>query len=190
MKDQYLHNQQQVNVQHSTGVLEDVGDVLAMEDVLKDIQTHPDVETVLEVGCRLGYGPWAVQRRFRNVMAFGCDVVPAFIDIAKVRGGAEYYVWDLHDEPPEELDTVFDYVFSQGVLEHVHNPRVALDNLVSVTGGRFYHKIDCSPAPNPSHYTVATPEEWVEWFAEIISHKRFRWTVVGNVLTIEGTVCA
>jgi SAM-dependent methyltransferase len=84
---------------------------------------------VLDVGCAYGF---MLQRFPESFQKFGIDVSKYAIEMAKERlPTATFKVGNAEDELPFEED-FFDMILLRDVLEHLENPKVALENIQKV----------------------------------------------------------
>ena len=98
---------------------------------------HHAGHRILEVGC--GTGCDLLQFAKHGAHATGIDVTPRHVRLARerVRGMAEVHEADARALPFE--DETFDYVYSHGVLHHIKQPRLVVDEIFRVLrpNGRF-----------------------------------------------------
>lgn len=125
---------------------------LAMEPML-DATDVRGGSRVLEVCCGLGYGVGAALGR--NAEAWGIDIAPAMIEIARVRyPAASFSQGDA--EPLDFGGTTFDAVICSFGLNHLPNPEGALAEARRVLrpGGKFAFTLWCPPGKSKFHELV------------------------------------
>jgi len=192
---EYEDNQLYANMCHLSGALENDSDVWQCQKVLADVAVHKP-RTFLEVGTRTGLLPLKVALAHPEIHVYGVDTVSAFLDIANTRCDKfhlqdkclrlYYCEQDMHDLSSH---VEVGYVCSIGVLEHSHNPKLALSEIFRVCHRRVYLEIDLAHDEKyaGSHYTTETqPEDWLSMLPKDHGFD-LRWVRIGNTLTIEGT---
>lgn len=94
-------------------------------------------ERVLEIGC--GTGSDLLQFAKHGAHAFGIDVTPAHVRLATKRVGGKAEVLRASGTSIPFADSSFDYVYSQGVLHHIDEPRLVVEEIFRVLRprGRF-----------------------------------------------------
>ena len=98
---------------------------------------HHEGERVLEVGC--GTGSDLLQFAKHGALAFGIDVTPQHVKLARQRlNGAGQVTFGDATSIPFAANT-FDYVYSHGVLHHIDQPQRVVQEILRVLrpGGRF-----------------------------------------------------
>lgn len=164
----YIKAQYEVNKQHSNHQVESDNEeaIDRVKDFAKWVkQSQLPSGSFLDAGCRTGYAMDELAIQFPAAEVVGCDIVPQFIERAQLRG--EAVVADLHDLPFD--DQQFDWVFTNTVIEHCHDAKLAASELLRVARvgclcitdledeARFRH--------NASHFTYHNnPVEWVDVF--------------------------
>ena len=85
---------------------------------------------VLDAGCGFGYGADMLSQFSKNVV--GIDKNPTAISVAKnkYRSKVKYFVYDIEEISPHNFQ-FFDYVTMFEVIEHLTNPKKALEFLKS-----------------------------------------------------------
>lgn len=98
---------------------------------------HHQGERILEVGC--GTGCDLLQFAKHGADAYGIDVTPEHLKLARQRvaGAAQVLFGDATSIP--FASCAFDYVYSHGVLHHIDNREKAVGEIIRVLrpGGRF-----------------------------------------------------
>ncbi len=94
-------------------------------------------ERVLEIGC--GTGCDLLQFAKHGAIAFGIDITPEHIRLARERVGSLALVLYGDGTNIPFQDASFDYVYSHGVLHHLDQPRRMVEEIFRVLrpGGRF-----------------------------------------------------
>ena len=98
---------------------------------------HHSGEDVLEIGC--GTGCDLLQFAKHGSRAFGIDITPEHLRLARERVGSKAAIGQAEATALPFADGSFDYVYSHGVLHHIDRPRLVVDEIFRVLrpGGRF-----------------------------------------------------
>jgi len=164
----YVKTQYEVNSRHNDGSIEATYEE-AIEHANKLStwikETKLSCESILDAGCRTGYAMEAFITQFPAIDVHGIDIVPEFIETAKLRG--EAVVGDLQNLPYE--DRQFSWIFSCTAIEHCYDlPKAAAEMRRTADIG-FYVLTDLESKDrflhNPSHFTYHNdPTEWIDEF--------------------------
>ena len=178
--EEYVRVQHQVNNAHMDGRQEHQFEeaVYHAATFAKWLKHHDlPADSILDAGCRTGYAMEALGGHFPAAQVIGIDIVPEFIEVAKLRG--EAVVGDLQNLPFEDCE--FDWTFSCTAIEHCPDLAEAISEMQRVSQYGFYIQTDledkATSAKNPSHFANhPNPGEWIEEF----SHPDW-WLVYLNV---------
>lgn len=98
---------------------------------------HHRGERVLEIGC--GTGSDLLQFARNGAEAFGIDITPEHLRLARERLSGQADIREGHATAIPFPDATFDYVYSHGVLHHVDQPKTVVQEVFRVlrSGGRF-----------------------------------------------------
>lgn len=153
------------NDRHANGMYElesEYDEALDQAERLEEAYGLPS--SVLVIGCRMGYEVRAFASYFPTSIITGIDIVPAFIEHAKLRATQNVLVADMHDLPFH--DRSFEWVYSTGTLEHAYDPKRVIDEMCRVATRLIYVTADIvEELRNTSHFAFSTePQEWLDLF--------------------------
>ena len=111
--------------------------------VLKELGGTMQGGTALEIGCGRGVGASVILDTFGAEFVDAFDLDPSMVQLARRRLAAEsarVRLWVGDAEVIEAEDDTYDAVFDFGIIHHVPQWRVVLDEVHRVLkpGGRFY----------------------------------------------------
>ena len=123
--------------------------------------------SVLDVGCRTGYGLCELLRNLPVARVAGLDIVPEFVEEARAYAPeAEVTVGDICALPYP--DRAFDWVYCSQTLEHALDCDAAVRELSRVAARCLYISVPLEQdnpelrTTNPSHHTfLADPLDWL-----------------------------
>lgn len=100
---------------------------------IKDISPTEETGNVLEVGCGAGYSLVHLQKYYDTKVSFSaCDIDPELVRLAKEKNpNVMCEVGSIYDLPYK--DKSFDTVYCLEVMEHLEDPKKALEELARVT---------------------------------------------------------
>jgi trans-aconitate methyltransferase len=100
-------------------------------------------KSVLDAGCGTGVLLQQILNKYPNAQLTGSEYSPQGLEFAKKRlPQGEFHVLDLSKET---LDRKFDLITCIDVLEHIHDDRAALKNLLAMTGGHMILSVPIGP---------------------------------------------
>lgn len=110
---------------------------------------------MLEVGCGAGRFLRALKKDSPRASFFGCDLDPRALALGRSHhDGVRYAAGDLHNLP--YLDGQFGTVLFFDVLEHLRQPRQALEEIYRVLepGGLLHALVPCEGQPGSLHWVL------------------------------------
>lgn len=150
-----------------------------------DLVEARDFETVVDVGCGLGFKLGIVHRRRRGTRLIGIDQ-PNAVDYCRQNNDyGEWYVDDFEHPSADLADLKADLVMSSDVIEHLRDPDNLLDYmrrrmrpgglvLLSTPERDALRGSDCDHSPNPSHIREWNFQEFEAYLssrgAKILEH--------------------
>jgi len=110
--------------------------------IRKELKKLKKDSKIMEAGC--GIGQWVFWMAEQDYQVVGVDLAPKAIAVAKKYAqknnikNCNFIEGDIRNLKIK--DNYFDYIFSFGVLEHFHNPKVILDEFKRVlkVGGKIF----------------------------------------------------
>jgi ubiquinone/menaquinone biosynthesis C-methylase UbiE len=117
----------------------------------QDQQPLPAGSACLEIGCGRGAGVSLIAKRFHPRRIDAIDIDPSMVRLAKRRGRGANRVQGVTMEADAQAlpyrDACFDAVFNFGILHHLEDWRLGLEEVARVLrkGGRFYFEEIYSP---------------------------------------------
>lgn len=166
MPEGYVESQRDYNSLHNNGAKEVHTEeaVLYIKEFSKWIKMHDtrlDL-SILDAGCRLGYGLRTFIEEFPAARVVGVDIVPEFV--AEADAYSEAYEMDMHNL--NFKDKEFDFTFCCQALEHCYDISKAVDELYRVTKTAAFISVPLEIAGtyelNRSHYAYTDSSfDWV-----------------------------
>ena len=146
---------------------------------------------VLDAGCGFGYGADMLSQFSKNVV--GIDKNPTAISVAKnkYRSKVKYFVYDIEEISPHNFQ-FFDYVTMFEVIEHLTNPKKALERIHSIIkdGGKLFISTPNkrnSPKNNQHHINEFSKEDLEEILIETgftVTEKFGQYPILGDMAEI------
>lgn len=163
----YVAAQRLTNTRHADGMLQKPAEsypVFLFVEALQDLE-EPTPQSVLVIGCRLGYECEYLRRQWPHAEVVGLDIVPQFVEKTNQTGQA--VLADMHDLPFSPSG--FQWVFCSETLEHAYDAPLAAREILRVASRGIYVTAaleDCEMT-NPSHWSFSqAPREWEHLFDE------------------------
>jgi len=143
-----------------------------------------DVNSLLDVGCGMGFNIEDLRKNFPQLKLTGADITEPIIELAKQYTGVDSHTtYKTIDLGLENLDASeqYDLVLCNQVLEHIENDFLAIQNLtkltnkyilITVPSGRYnstsklvghhrhYSKADLVNKLNSAHLSIIYIREW------------------------------
>lgn len=119
-----------------------------------------DAKSILDAGCGTGSLLIYVNQEFKPSKNYGYEFSKKAIEIAKSRFPAAFYEYKNLNDAPEKK---FDFIFCTEVLEHILNPHIPLQNLISMLnpGGGLLITVPNGRKDNyGGHINFWSPESW------------------------------
>lgn len=123
--------------------------------ILDLVENYTRGGRLLDIGCKTGELLKAAQ--LRGWASFGVDVSPAFCDIVRSQG------FDVHCGVIENMDqriSGFDVIVMSHVLEHIQNPRLALQSVYERLKPNGYLYVETPDVSSPIAWGVYC-ERWL-----------------------------
>jgi len=138
----------------------------AIKDLLVEKQFNLNDKKILDVGCGSGDLLFVLNKTFSFSSISGLDFSKEAIKIAQSRvSGGRFFVHDIYDSVLEK----FDFILCVEVLEHLENPKKALENILSMMEGEA---ICFLSVPNGridtyiGHINFWSPESWKQFLID------------------------
>ena len=140
-------------------------------------------QSILDVGSGRGAFLWPCLDAFLNVPITAIEVDERRVELYKTvkRGGIERLNGvhcDIQHPPSEFLKQQFDVVTMLEVLEHLPDPRVALNNVVRLAQRHVIISVPSKEDDNPAHIHLFTEKSLSEMLGGIDGIKSFRYDYV------------
>jgi len=161
--DKYIETQFRFNTLHTDGRKEHEDEsVYKYTERFREYLQGESPESIIDVGCRLGYATRRMQRYWANLETYCVDVVPQSLAEAPQKR----ILADISNWHPEK--TYANWAFCVATLEHAWNVENAARCLLQIANKGVYVVTDLEEDfGNPSHFACTTdPLEWVELFNE------------------------
>jgi SAM-dependent methyltransferase len=173
----YVQNQREGNFYHLDGREEHPSDAYPILEAHEEMEGRfKPPQSILVVGCRVGYELEALTKYYPKASILGVDIVPEFVAKTRKRGFTALEA-DMHKLPFAR--SLFDWTFCVGTLEHAYNAPKAAKELLRVTRKALYVTADMEEESKKligvtpegirlitSHCTfILDPEQWKAMFS-------------------------
>ncbi|MFH1769715.1 MAG: methyltransferase domain-containing protein [Parcubacteria group bacterium] len=154
------------------------GDLSRMSKIVDEYISESSSSRLLEVGCGMAE---TLEHLSHDVRYYGLDPTPSCIVRGKERYPNHVFIEGVAEKVPFE-DNFFDIVLSIQVIEMLHDPKTALEEMMRVIkpGGLF---IALSPNFENPKSTISAVRHYTRWQKFVLVLKRI-WDIIKRFLGV------